>query len=174
MSLVPLPQASGVSIAVSLSSLSQVSGSFVFFFVYTVYSLSGNSDHLTQVRLQQPQEQRYTQSYIQVHAGSFRVCVIHGNLTWTAGSLTCVRDLPYAFVYTRELGTPTASQHIFDSENLSQFVLVLMSRSGGIRTSPVFLDTESDAVPTEPPRHPGFQHCSERCPSPTSLGGGSV
>ena len=34
-----------------------------------------------------------------VYAGSFRVFVIHRNLTWTTGSLTCVRDHSYACVY---------------------------------------------------------------------------
>ena len=39
-----------------------------------------------------------------VHAGSFRVSVIHETLTWTTGSLSCVRDHSCACVYTRELG----------------------------------------------------------------------
>ena len=39
------------------------------------------------------------------------VSVIHRTLTWTTGSLTCVRDHSYAWVYTQELGTPTAIQH---------------------------------------------------------------
>ena len=38
-----------------------------------------------------------------VHAGSFRVFVIHQTLTRTTGSLTCVRDYFYACVYTRFL-----------------------------------------------------------------------
>ena len=55
-----------------------------------------------------------------VDAGSFRVSVIHWTLTWSTGSLTCVRDHAYACVYTRGLGTLTASQHnIFDSEKLT-------------------------------------------------------
>ena len=45
-----------------------------------------------------------------VHAGCFRVLVIHRTLTWTTGSLTCVRGHSYACVYTtRGSGTPTAS-----------------------------------------------------------------
>ena len=36
-----------------------------------------------------------------VHAGSFRVSRIHRTLTWTTGSLMCLRDHSYACVYTR-------------------------------------------------------------------------
>ena len=36
-----------------------------------------------------------TEPVLQVHAGSFRVSVIHRILTWTTGSLTCVRDHSY-------------------------------------------------------------------------------
>ena len=44
------------------------------------------------------------------------------NSTWTTGSLTCVRDHSCVCLYTRGLGTPTASQHnIFDSEKLTNF-----------------------------------------------------
>ena len=44
---------------------------------------------------------RQEQSYpvLQVHAGSFRVSVIHQTLTWTTGILTCVRDHSYACIY---------------------------------------------------------------------------
>ena len=45
-------------------------------------------------RLQQPQEQRYP--VLQVHAGAFRVSLIHRTLTRITGSLTCVRDYSYA------------------------------------------------------------------------------
>ena len=63
----------------------------------------------TWVRLQQPQEQRYP--VLQVHAGSFRVSVIHRTLTCTTGSLTCARDHSYACYTHGGLGTPTANQH---------------------------------------------------------------
>ena len=43
-----------------------------------------------------------------VHAGSFRVSVIHRTLTWTTGSLTRILDHSCACVYTRRLATPTA------------------------------------------------------------------
>ena len=39
-------------------------------------------------------------SVSKVHAGSFPVYVIQRTLTWTTGSLTCVRDHSYACVYT--------------------------------------------------------------------------
>ena len=59
-------------------------------------------------------------SGVQVHAGYYRVSIIHRTLTWTTGMLTCVHDLSYACVYTRGLNTPTASQHNpFDSEKLT-------------------------------------------------------
>ena len=57
-----------------------------------------------------------------MHAGSFRVFVIHQTLTRTAGSLTCICDYSCVYAYTLGLGTPTASQHnIFDSEKLTIF-----------------------------------------------------
>ena len=40
-----------------------------------------------------------------MHAGYFCVSIIHQTLTWTTGSLTCVRS--YACMYTRGWGTPT-------------------------------------------------------------------
>ena len=40
-------------------------------------------------------------SISKVHAGSFRVSVIHQTLTWTAGSITCVHDYSYACIYTQ-------------------------------------------------------------------------
>ena len=49
-------------------------------------------------------------------ARCFHVSVIHQTLTWTTGSLTCIRNNSYACVYTQGLGTPTVSQHnTFDS-----------------------------------------------------------
>ena len=47
---------------------------------------------------------------LQVHARSFHVSIIHRTLTWTTGSLMCVCDHSYACMYTRGLGTLTASQ----------------------------------------------------------------
>ena len=59
-----------------------------------------------------------------------------------------------AYIHTGVgLGTPTASQHsMFDSEKQSQFFLVLLTQT---RFEPRgSLDLESDALSTEPPRHP--------------------
>ena len=56
-------------------------------------------------------------SVSKVYVGSFRVSVNHRTLTWATGSLTYTRDHSYAYVYTRELGTPTTNQHnFFDPE----------------------------------------------------------
>ena len=56
-----------------------------------------------------------------VLAGSFHVSIIHWTLTWTIGSLSCIRDHSCVCVYTQGLSTPTASQHnIFESEKLTQ------------------------------------------------------
>ena len=119
-------------------------------FVCIILPLPGNSDRLLSVRLQQSQEQRYPVT--QVHVRSFRVSVIHKTLTWTTGSLTCVRDQSYACVYTRGLGTATTSQHnVFDSKQLFFLFKLLCSWRGSNLGS---LDLESDATPIEPPRHP--------------------
>ena len=84
-----------------------------------------------------------------MHAGSFRVSIVHRILTWITGSVTCVRGYSYASVCTRGLGIPTASQHdIFDSEKTHN--LLLCSRRDSNLGS---LDLESDALPTEPARH---------------------
>ena len=92
--------------------ITQTTGSifyFIYVILYTLLSLSGNLHHLTWVRPQQPQEQRYPVP--QVHAGSFRVSVIHRAPTWTTGSLSCICDRSYACVYTQGLGTPPTTQH---------------------------------------------------------------
>ena len=82
----------------------------------------------------------------------FRVSVINRTLTWTTGSLTCLRDNSYACAYTHGgLGTPTTSQHtIFTRKKpLSQMFLVL--RTG---FEPLVFGSRVDALPIEPPRHP--------------------
>ena len=54
--------------------------------------------------------------------GYFHVSIVHRTLTCTTGALTCVHGLWCACVYTRGLGTPTASQHnLFDSEKTQSF-----------------------------------------------------
>ena len=84
-------------------------------------------------------------------AGSFRASIIHRALTtW---SLTCVRDHSYACVYTRELGTPTASQLTFLTQKKTLTKCSSAPDAGGVRTSGLWISIESDALPTEPP-HP--------------------
>ena len=80
-----------------------------------------------------------------VHAGSFRVSVIHRDLTWTTGSLTCVRNHSYACVFTRGVGhSDNVSAHHFDLEKLSQFFLVLLTGfepRDGVRTSGLWISS---------------------------------
>ena len=80
-----------------------------------------------------------------MHAGSFRVSVIHQTLTRATGYLTCVRGHSYAWTQTDS----ESAQLIFDSE-ISHNIFYCAPDAGGVRT----LDLESDALPTEPPRHP--------------------
>ena len=88
-----------------------------------------------------------------VHAGSFGVSIIRRTLTWTTGSLTCVPGHSYTCVYTREFGTPTANQHnIFDSEKIALFFSRVPDTDGSSNLGS--LNLESDALTTEPPRHP--------------------
>ena len=55
-----------------------------------------NHGRLTGIRLHPPQERHYP--VLQVHAGYVRVSAIHTALTFTTGSVTCVRDHSYACV----------------------------------------------------------------------------
>ena len=55
----------------------------------------------------------------------------------------------YVHIYTWRLGTPTASQHIFDSEKVINFSFA----PDRVRTSGLFY-LKSNALPSEPPRHP--------------------
>ena len=86
----------------------------------------------------------------------FRVSVIHRTLTWTTGSLTCVRS--YACVCTRGWCTPTASQHNINfwlGKTLTIFFLCSGRDSNLWTWNP--LDFEADALPIEPPR-PHVRH----------------
>ena len=107
-----------------------ISMTYIFFF--TLCCHSGNFSHgkfgslspkkASCNRLVLPNHNTY-----KVHAGSFRVSVIYGTLTWTAGALTCVRDHHYACIDSRGMDTPTMSQYnIFYLEKLSQIFLVLL------------------------------------------------
>ena len=89
----------------------------------------------------QLQQSRYpTLLNYKVHAGS---SMSHQTMTWTIGSLTCVRDHSYACVYTRGGG------HI--GKKTYNFVLCSWPRWGSNLRS---LDLKSDALPTEPTGHP--------------------
>ena len=97
-----------------------------FILVYFLYILFPYQKIQATLRLQQPQKQHYP--VLQVHAGSFRVSVIHRTMTWTRGYVTCVHNHSYACVrmYTQGLGTPTTSQHnSFDPEKLHIFLVLL-------------------------------------------------
>ena len=87
-----------------------------------------------------------------------------GSLTWTTWSLTCVRHYSYACLYTRGLGTPTASQHKhFYSQNSHKFFLCSWRRRGSNLRCFGSLDLESDALPTEPCRNKKRQTRLSRC-----------
>ena len=69
-----------------------------------------------------------------VHAGSFCVIIVHWTLTWTTGSLACVRDHSYAYVYTLGLHGHTDSksaQHFWLWKNSLSFSCA----PDGVRTS---------------------------------------
>ena len=87
-----------------------------------------------------------------VHAGSFRVSVIHRTLTWTTGSLTCVRDHSCARIYIICI---RASVGHTDHESAQHFLLGkphVFLCSSVTRFEPRAF--EVDALPIEPPRHP--------------------
>ena len=91
----------------------------------------------------QLQQSRYpTPINYKVHAGSFRVSIIQRTLTWTTGSLTCVRNHSYACAYTRGLGIPTASQHnIFDSGKTLTIFFNCAPDTDGVRTSGLWISS---------------------------------
>ena len=62
-----------------------------------------------------------------VHAGSFLVSVIHQTLTWTTGSLMCVRDHSYVCVYTQGLSNTDSesAQHTLTIFSCAPFGLEL-------------------------------------------------
>ena len=91
----------------------------------------GNSGRFPQENIAATESRYSTLINYEVHARSFRASIAHRTLTRTTRSLTCIRD---SFLYTRGLGTSTASQHnIFDSEKLSQ--LSCAPDAHGVRTS---------------------------------------
>ena len=76
--------------------------------------------------------------------GSFRASIIHRTRTCTTGSLTCVRDHPYACVYnTRGFGQhrQRVSTILFDSgKKLSQFCSCAPD-ADGVRTSGLWISS---------------------------------
>ena len=79
---------------------------FIYFMLYTLIIPFGKFGplYLGKKTTQQLQEQRYP--VLQVHAGSFRVSVIHRTLTWTTGSVTsCVRDHSGGWAHRQRVST---------------------------------------------------------------------
>ena len=75
--------------------------------------------------------------FFTVHAGSFRVFIIHRTPTWTTGSLPCIRDHSCACVYTQGLCTPTMSRH-----NIFHWKIHMFSCApDGIRTSVLWISS---------------------------------
>ena len=95
-------------------------------------------------------ESRYpTLIYNKAHAGSFRVCIVHRTLTWTTGSLTCLRDHSYARIYTRRWSHRLRVSITFLTRKNSHNFFLCSWRGSNLWS----LDLESDILPTEPSRH---------------------
>ena len=92
--------------------------------LYTFLSLWENSGRLTWVRL--PAAARAELPVLQVHAGSFRIFVIHRTLTWTkrAYVIILMRVYTYGGWAHRQL---TSQHNIFESEKLSQIFPALLT-----------------------------------------------
>ena len=127
---------------------------FVHFVVPMGIFPTGNLGHFSQGKPAATELESHYPTLInnKVHAGSFHGSVIHRTLTWTTGSLSCIRDRFYVCVYTLGLGTPTASQHenLRLGKTLTNFVLVLPT---GVRTlslwilSPMFCQLSHPITP---------------------------
>ena len=74
---------------------------------------------------------------IKVHAGSFRVSIIHQTLTRTAGTLTCVRDHSHSYacvrIHTGVGHTDESAQHFWLGNTLTIFLCT--PGAGGVRTT---------------------------------------
>ena len=106
---------------------------------------------------------RYTVFYIS-SVQCFHVSIIHQTLTWTTGSLSCVRDHSFACICTRGLGTLTSQQNL-TLKNSRKFLLC--SEQGSNLWS---LDLESMLYQLSHPiactvhsegRQTGFTNCFE-------------
>ena len=79
--------------------------------------------------------------------------MIHRTLTWTARSLTCVRDYCYAYTHRGWAHRQRVSTALFTRKNSHKFFLCSWRRRG---LNLLSLYLESDALPTELPRLPGL------------------
>ena len=84
-----------------------------------------------------------------VHAGSFRVSVIHRTQTWPTGSLMSVHDHSYACVYTRRGWAHQQQVSTCFTRKSSQIVLALLTGF-----EPRVIESWVNALPIEPPHHP--------------------
>ena len=137
---------------------------------HDTYTRMDHSHSLTHLQLYQHSYNHVVRSaslrgyYFSVHAGSFHVSVIYQTLTWTTGSLLCVRH-SCVCIYTQGFGTLTASQHILNGKTDNFCVCSWRDSNLGP------LDLGSDALPIEPPCHPypvthntiGFGHGRFAC-----------
>ena len=122
------------------------SGTFYLFSIlYILLSLSENLGHLSWVRLQQSQEQRYP--VLQVHAESIGVSIIHQTLTWIFNVRT------WSFLCMRtHTGVGHSQQKVSTTFWLRKTHKFCLCSWRGSNLGSV--DLESDTLPTEPPRHP--------------------
>ena len=87
-----------------------------------------------------------------MHAGSFRVSVIHRILTWTIRSLTCVCSFVCVRIHTRfgHTNSESSVSTCWLRKTPKKFLLSWRRLGSNLGS----LDLKSDALPTEPPLHP--------------------
>ena len=86
------------------------------------------------------------QGYSSRKAGATQSCKCMLGLTWTTGSLVCIRDHSYACVYTQP--------GVGHTDNESAHFWLRKTLGSNLRS----LDLESNAPPIEPPHHPQNSH----------------
>ena len=92
----------------------------------------GNAGHFPQGKTAETESRYPTLINYQVHAGTFRVSVIHQTLTWTTGSLTCIHMIilmhANCYVHTGIGHTNSKSaQHFWLGIKLKHIFLVLLT-----------------------------------------------
>ena len=110
-----------------------------WFFLYSLLfhmgiSHMGNSGRFPQWKPAATESRYPTPTNCKVHAGSSRVSIIYRPLTWTTGSLTCVRDHSCACVYTRvyvtkrpiQTGLPRRRKHSDQFTHLHRFLVIIL------------------------------------------------